>query len=90
MTLWCDSVPVEVIGSVVGVPLQSLADSFLALSSPGRVLRLSLTCRGLLASFRENWNWGWTVAGLGSAIPDKLREIHMLLLEDDVSAPDEL
>mmetsp|Transcript_26105 Transcript_26105/g.56606 ORF Transcript_26105/g.56606 Transcript_26105/m.56606 type:complete len:269 (-) Transcript_26105:194-1000(-) len=38
----------------------------------------------------ENWNWSWTVAGLGNAIPNKLREIHMLLLEDDVPAPDEL
>ena len=39
---------------------------------------------------QENWNWSWTVAGLGNAIPNKLREIHMLLLEDDVPAPDEL
>mmetsp|Transcript_5918 Transcript_5918/g.11294 ORF Transcript_5918/g.11294 Transcript_5918/m.11294 type:complete len:611 (+) Transcript_5918:655-2487(+) len=40
----------------------------------------------------DGWNWGWNVAGsLGTAIPDKLREIHALLLEDDdVEAPDEL
>lgn len=40
----------------------------------------------------DDWDWNWNVAGsLGTAIPDKLREIHSLLLEDDdVVAPDEL